>query len=91
LRGTVHSPAFRRTYTYDAAHRLQTVTDSRGPKTLTYTYSPGGLRNAMTDCDGNRTTYLYDPVGRLTGLWAPTGDRVAFASDPASMVRKSAC
>jgi YD repeat-containing protein len=81
LRGTVHSPAFRTTYTYDAAHRLQSVTDSRGPKTLTYTYRSGGLRNAMTDSDGNRTTYLYDGVGRLTGLRAPTGDLTAFAYD----------
>ena len=66
----------------DAAHRLQTATDSRGPKRLTYTYSPGGRRTSLQDSDGSRTDYTYDPVGRLTGIWAPTGDLVTFGYDP---------
>ena len=70
------------TYSYDPAHRPRTVTDSRGPKTLTYTYSPGGLLNSLQDGEGNLTSYLYDPVGRLTGIWAPNGDVVTFAYDP---------
>lgn len=30
-------------YTYDVTHRLASVSDSRGNKTLSYEYSPGGL------------------------------------------------
>ncbi len=58
-------------YTYDNAHRVKTVTDSRGNKTITYALSAAGRRLAMQDSDGNRTDYQYDPVGRLTGIWAP--------------------
>jgi YD repeat-containing protein len=36
----VQSPTVASTSTYDPAQRLTSVTDSRGPKTLTYTYSP---------------------------------------------------
>jgi RHS repeat-associated protein len=76
------SPAVTYDYTYDAAHRLRRVTDSRAGKTLTYTRSPGGLLNSMVDSDGNRTDYDYDAVGRLAGLWAPNGDYGSFAYDP---------
>lgn len=67
--------------TYDAAHRLKSVSDSRGNKTLSYTYSPGGLLNNLSDSDGKRTDYLYDAVGRLTGIWASSFDYVTFAYD----------
>ena len=77
----VSRPEVTYTYTYDAAHRLQTVTDSRGSKRLTYTYSPGGRRTSLQDSDGNRTDSTYDPVGRLTGITAPSGDLVTFAHD----------
>jgi RHS repeat-associated protein len=69
------------THTYDAAHRLQTVTDSRAGKRLTYAWTPGGLLSAVEGPDGARTDYLYDPVGRLTGIWAPNGDVVSFVYD----------
>ena len=75
------SPAVTTGYSYDAAHRLQSVKDSRASKTLSYTYSPGGLLNSMSDSDANRTDYLYDPVGRLAGIWAPNDDYVSFAYD----------
>ncbi|MBI2780053.1 MAG: RHS repeat-associated core domain-containing protein [Gammaproteobacteria bacterium] len=75
------SPGVTYSYSYDTAHRLHTVNDSRGNKTLTYSYSPGGLLNAMGDSDGHNTSYLYDPAGRLTGLWAPNGDLVTFLRD----------
>jgi RHS repeat-associated protein len=68
-------------HAYDAAHRLATVTDSRGGKTLAYTWTPGGLLSAVDGPDGARTDYLYDPVGRLTGIWAPNGDVVSFVYD----------
>jgi len=54
------------------------VTDSRGNKTITYNYSPGGLLNTMTDNESHRTDYKYDGVGRLSGIYAPNADYVAF-------------
>ena len=57
--------------TYDAANRLRTVNDSRGNKTLTYTYSAGGKLNQLADSEGRTTNYLYDNVGRLSGVQAP--------------------
>ncbi|MGD0959774.1 MAG: RHS repeat-associated core domain-containing protein, partial [Methylomonas sp.] len=68
-------------YSYDASHRLANVTDSRADKTLSYSWSPGGLLNSMTDSDSNGTNYLYDPVGRLTSLWATNYDGYSFAYD----------
>jgi RHS repeat-associated protein len=70
-------------YAYDAAHRLQTVSDSRGynTNTLTYSWSHGGLLNRMTDGDGRATDYLYDSVGRRTGQWLPNGAYFAWGYD----------
>ncbi|MCQ8129769.1 RHS repeat-associated core domain-containing protein [Methylomonas rivi] len=68
-------------YGYDAAHRLQQVTDSRGNKTLSYSWSPGGMLNYTADSDGARSDYLYDEVGRLIGLWAPNYDHYTFDYD----------
>jgi RHS repeat-associated protein len=67
--------------TYDAAHRVKTVNDSRGNKTLTYTWSPGGQLATLQDNEGRRTDYLYDPVGRLIGIWAPNNDYIAYSHD----------
>lgn len=75
------NPALTETRVYDAAHRLVSVTDSRGNKTLTHDWSPGGLLNMVQDSDGHRTDYLYDGVGRLIGVWAPNYDYLAFAHD----------
>lgn len=71
------------TYGYDAAHRLATVTDSRGGKTLNYAWSPGGWLNSLTDGEGKITSYRYDPSGRLAGITAPNNDELTFAFDPA--------
>ncbi|MDT4291665.1 RHS repeat-associated core domain-containing protein [Methylomonas sp. MO1] len=68
-------------YAYDAAHRLQDVTDSRGQKTLSYAWSPGGQLDSLTDNDGRGTYYLYDEVGRLISLWAPNFDHYTFDYD----------
>lgn len=68
-------------YTYDAAHRLQDITDNRGYKTLSYAWSPGGQLDSLSDNDGRRTHYLYDEVGRLTSLWAPNFDHYTFDYD----------
>lgn len=68
-------------YAYDAAHRLQEVTDSRGQKTLSYAWSPGGQLDSLTDNDGRGSYYLYDEVGRLISLWAPNFDHYTFDYD----------
>lgn len=77
----VQSPDDTLTYSYDSAHRVTTVTDSRGNKTLNYAYSPGGWLNRMDDSEGKTTQYLYDPVGRLAGLWAPNWDYTSYVYD----------
>src|SRR5207244_11580389 len=71
-----HAPGVQYRYTYDAAHRLTSVLDSRGDKVLKYRYSPGGLLTSLQDNAGRQTNYLYDPVGRLSGGWAQNGNRV---------------
>ncbi|WP_225616339.1 RHS repeat-associated core domain-containing protein [Methylomonas albis] len=68
-------------YAYDAAHRLQQVTDSRGQKTLDYAWSPGGQLDSLQDNDGRGSYYLYDEVGRLISLWAPNFDHYTFDYD----------
>ncbi len=79
---TAKTPDVTYTYTYDEVHRLESVTDSRGNKTLSYDYSPGGLLNAVSDSDDNVTDYLYDKVGRLSSIWAANYDTVSFSYDP---------
>ncbi|OQW85829.1 MAG: hypothetical protein BWK72_20215, partial [Rhodoferax ferrireducens] len=58
-------------YSFDAAHRLNTVTDSRGNKQLSYTWTPGGRLARVVDSDGHSTSFAYDGVGRISGLTAP--------------------
>nr|WP_256381552.1 RHS repeat-associated core domain-containing protein [Sulfuricella sp. T08] len=77
---TVHPEAIT-TYGYDNSHRLTSVIDSRGLKNLSYSWSPGGLLNRLTDSDGRITNYLYDPVGRLAGVTAPNNDTVTYRFD----------
>ncbi|NQD36438.1 type IV secretion protein Rhs [Permianibacter sp. IMCC34836] len=77
----VAGPAVTYTYTYDTAHRLASVLDSRGSKSLTYAYSPGGLLRSMTDNSGKQTNYIYDASGRLTEIWAPGGEQITLAYD----------
>lgn len=80
---TVQHPEANLTYAYDAAHRLASIKDSRGSKTLTYNWSPGGWLNSVTDGEGKITNYRYDPSGRLAGITAPNNDELTFAFDPA--------
>ncbi|MCG3188109.1 MAG: hypothetical protein IOMNBAOH_02833 [Rhodocyclaceae bacterium] len=68
-------------YGYDAAHRLQTVTDSRGNKTLTYTWTPGGRLAQLQDADGHVASFAYDATGRLATITAPNGENVSFVWD----------
>jgi RHS repeat-associated protein len=68
-------------YSYDVAHRLASVTDSRGQKALTYTWSPGGRLAQVRDGDGHSASYAYDAVGRLSSIAAPNGEHVSFVWD----------
>ncbi len=76
---TTHNVTY--TFTYDTAHRVNTVHDSRGNKTLTYQYSIGGRLNKMIDSDGGTTAYIYDPVGRLSGVRSPNLETVGLSYD----------
>jgi len=72
-------------YTYDAAHRVATMTDSRGPQTLSYTYTPGGRlttrKQLHQGTEVSRTDYVYDAVGRLSAMWAGHGEVLTFVYD----------
>jgi RHS repeat-associated protein len=72
-------------YGYDPAHRLQTVTDSRGvngtPKTLTYTWTPGGRLAQVEDSDGHIASLAYDAVGRLSTITAPNNESISLVWD----------
>ena len=69
--------------TYDDAHRVGSITDSRGPLLRCgYSYSPGGLLRNVIDGYKNQTNYLYDAANRLTGIWAPNYGTIAFRYDP---------
>ena len=72
-------------YGYDVAHRLQTITDSRGNKSLTYSWTPGGRLSKLSLADNGTLThqwdYKYDATGRLSAIVAPNGQTVSFAMD----------
>lgn len=68
-------------YSYDSAHRLNTVSDSRANKTLSYTWTPGGRLARIVDSDGHSTSFAYDGVGRLSGLTAPNNENISFVWD----------
>lgn len=61
-------------YTYDAAERLLTVTQSGGGKTVTRAVSYGahGLPSStLSSVGGYSATYAHDPRGRLTEISGP--------------------
>jgi RHS repeat-associated protein len=68
-------------YDYDPAKRLNSVTDSRGNKQLTYTWTPGGRLAKVVDSDGHSTSFAYDSVGRLASLTAPNNETISFVWD----------
>ncbi len=53
------------TYSYDPAKRLKSVTDSRGNKTLTYTWTPGGRLIEQRSNSGQSTTQSWFEDGSL--------------------------
>jgi RHS repeat-associated protein len=68
-------------YAYDPAKRLKSVTDSRGGKQLSYTWTPGGRLAQVQDTDGHLASYAYDAAGRLVSIAAPNGETIAFVYD----------
>ena len=69
------SPSQSLVYTYDDAHRLDTVTrtvDGEAPTVTTYQYDDAGNRSVMLGGDGTRTEYGYDRRNRLTRLTKQT-------------------
>lgn len=68
-------------YTYDGAHRVATVTDSRGNKTIAYRYSPGGRRTSVLVDDVGEIVYRYDSVGRLSAIWDSFDTQVGYTYD----------
>jgi RHS repeat-associated protein len=62
--------------TFDTLDRLQTETETlpgAGPKTLTYTYWPNGLRKTLTDPESGLTSYTYDSQNRLETVTTSLG------------------
>jgi RHS repeat-associated protein len=70
------------TMTYDARGNLLTrsrpLVGTAQAQTVTYTYGdsshPGDV-TAMTDADGNRSTYTYDAIGDRTSATDPLGNK----------------
>ncbi len=59
------------TYSYDAADRLQTVTDW-GSRVFTYTYDAASNRTALDYPTGAHTAYTYDSLNRSTAITTTT-------------------
>ncbi|RTL27866.1 MAG: hypothetical protein EKK47_17510 [Burkholderiales bacterium] len=74
-------------YSYDTAHRLSSIADSRGNKSLGYEWTPGGRLSKITLKDAGTIThqwdFKYDAVGRPTAVVAPSGQTVTFTLDAA--------
>jgi RHS repeat-associated protein len=68
-------------YAYNPAKRLATVTDSRGGKQLSYTWTPGGRLARVEDSDGHSASLSYDATGRLASVTAPNNETIAFTYD----------
>ena len=66
LTSTMDFNGFATAYTYDARHRLSTVTV--GGKTWTYAYNAYNMPTSVTLPNGIVTNYGYDDVGRMTKI-----------------------
>src|ERR671922_1959691 len=75
----METPGGRTSYTYDAANRLQTVTDPWN-STTSYDYDPvGNLIQKMLP-NGTATTFEYDQLDRLTRVaqFSPNGSLAEY-------------
>src|SRR5579862_7825280 len=71
LTSLVHFNGVTTTYTYDKLNRLLSRT-TPGEAAVSFTYTPTGKRQTMTDASGT-TTYGYDSMDRLTSKQTPEG------------------
>jgi RHS repeat-associated protein len=71
------------TFTYDAARRLKSFTDSRFNKTLSYTYDRLGRRTTLVDSEGGVFKYNWDAKSRMVSVENPAGATAAFRYDAA--------
>ncbi len=73
---TAANSAVSYSYSYDAANRIKTVTDSRG-YSVSYDYDANGNRTKTTlqpgSADERIISYSYDDVNRLSALTSPAG------------------
>ena len=71
------------TYTYDSLNRLLSRS-TPGEATVSFTYTPTGKRQTMTDASGT-TNYTYDGMDRLTQKATPEGT-LSYTYDAAGNV-----
>jgi YD repeat-containing protein len=75
-------------YSYDPVGRVASVTQtlagvSGGVVTTSYTYDTDGNLTAVTDPNGNITSYVYDDFGQLTSQESKVTGTTAYAYDSA--------
>ncbi len=75
-------------YSYDPAGRLAAVQQTLAGKwgdviTTSYAYDTDGNLIAVTDPNGNVTSYLYDDFGQMTSQESPVTGTTAYAYDEA--------
>ena len=58
-------------YVYDAMNRKVSETVDYGSFSLSYSYTPNGMKESFTGPDGIRYEYTYDAGGRLKGIEVP--------------------
>jgi YD repeat-containing protein len=68
-------------FTYDARHRLVTVTVEG--QTTTHDYYPTGLLKRVTQANGSYVEYRYDDAHRLVGISDRIGNSVEYTLDNA--------
>ncbi len=71
LTSLTHFNGVTTTYTYDTLNRLLSRS-TPSETTVSFTYTPTGKRNSMTDASGT-TNYSYDTMDRLTAKATPEG------------------
>lgn len=83
----------RTSYSYDALHRVTSMTDPSGQSEI-YTYWPDNELKSKTDRMGRVTQYSYDPFKRLTSAtfvgtgsvtWSYSGEMLERVSDTTTL------
>lgn len=90
--GSTTTPLTRYGFVYAPGRRVSQVLDYRTTptKTLTYSYSPGGMRVSRADGEGRTVSYQYDAVGRISSVRFPDNATLTYAFDPGGrLTRKS--